>query len=129
MRMKYCLAKLSKETLPAEDKVRLLYRALRLRLLTAGMERSHNQELLSYAETAGTVFKKKYLKKYPDARDAEEKRQHFSGNIHYIFTVYYAVEYGNCTVTEKQLEKCLSCFEVLRKQLRFSPEAGSLEKV
>ena len=111
--MWHCLSHLYDDSLSPESKVRLLYRALRLLLQSAGMRRNHNQELLDYARDCGKLFKSRYLAKHPASPDAVQKEQLFSANIHRIFTSYYAVEYGRQSISSQELALLMQLFREL----------------
>ncbi len=114
LKQKNLLRKLENDkSLSTDQKLLLLYRAVRLLLLTADIERKNNQELLAYAESAGDIFRKKYLKKHPDSLDYEEKSQIFSKAVYAIFSLYYALEYGHCTTNENQYKICRQFFSDL----------------
>ena len=113
LRMWHCLSHLYDDSLSPEDKIRLLYRALRLLLQSAGMRRQNNQELLDYSRDCGKLFKARYLAKHPASPDAIQKEQLFSANIHRIFTSYYAVEYGSQSVSSQELALLKQLFREL----------------
>ena len=94
-----------KENAP-EKSILCLYRALRLLLFLAGMERKNNQELLAYAGETGKMFTEAWKKKWtsPDEKEWEkimEKGKEFSGDIYSIFSAFYSLEYGNSPVTAR----------------------------
>ena len=114
LKQKNILRKLENDkSLSTDQKLLLLYRAVRLLLLTADIERKNNQELLAYAESAENIFRKKYLKKHPESLDYEEKSQIFSKAVYAIFSLYYALEYGHCTTDESQYKICRQFFSDL----------------
>ena len=113
LRMWHCLSHLYDDGLSPEEKIRLIYRALRLLLQSAGMRRNHNQELLDYARDCGKLFKSRYLAKHPASPDAVQKEQLFSANIHRIFSSYYAVEYGRQSISSQELALLMQLFREL----------------
>ena len=90
-----------------EKSILCLYRALRLLLFLAGMERKNNQELLAYAGETGKMFMEAWERKTvsPDENGRKktmENAKEFSGGIHRIFSAFYSLEYGNSPVTEEE---------------------------
>jgi hypothetical protein len=101
-----------------EEKLYLLYRMTRQLLQSADLPRTNNQELLFYAETAGSVFKQRYIKSNPDSEDFEEQSKIFIGLLHDLFASYYALEYGKCRISEEELTLRAQDFARLNLLLR-----------
>lgn len=128
-----CLITGAEKELSPEKSILILYRALRLLLLLAGMERKHNEELLSYGKNCKKSFYNAFLERKGDHKIRkgseekykeflmllEEKSSLFSDDICAVFTFYYSLEYGNRRGSRKEagelLQKVREIFLLLRE--------------
>lgn len=112
-------ARLIREDDPAQS-VLCLYRAVRLLLILAGMERRKNTELLAYA---GEVCRdhSALLRKNRPAVPQEllaEKSLRMEQNLKLVFGLFYALEYGSCPCSAADAAKCAQAAEEIRASLK-----------
>ncbi|MBO4305251.1 MAG: hypothetical protein J6A21_11760 [Lentisphaeria bacterium] len=103
-------------------KLLLLYRALRLLLILAGMERKHNQELLEYGKETAKAFLAAWEKKKVPDKDEEKLLQEKSGIfaecVRKIFSGFYALEYGNDSFSPQEAQEFRECVKKVFSLLR-----------
>ena len=105
---------------PAQS-VRCLYRAVRLMLILAGMERKKNMELLSYASEVRRNYAELLRKKQTaDPSLCAEKAQKTERNLRLIFDLFYSLEYGSCPCSAADAAKCALAAEEIHAALRGS---------
>ena len=104
---------------PAQS-VLCLYRAVRLLLILAGMERKKNTELLAYACEVRKDYSALLRKNRPAAPPEflAEKSLRLEQGLKRIFNLFYALEYGSCPCSAADAAKCAQAAEEIRASLR-----------
>ena len=84
-----------------------LYRAVRLLLILAGMERKKNAELISYAAEVRRNYSALLWKRQAaDPSVCAEKGEVLERDLRLIFDLFYALEYGSCPCSAADAAKC-----------------------
>ena len=93
--------------------IRCLYRAVRLLLILARMERKNNQELLAYAADTQKCYLALAEKKKMPQLQKRKADQRFSAHVRHVFISFYALEYGHGTaVPEEAAMVCRSAKKI-----------------
>ena len=104
-------AGLIQENDPAES-ILCCYRALRLLLILARMERRKNMELLVYASAVRALYSERLSKRHhgeltPEAEALNmEKSEQMEQDLRLVFHLYYSLEYGNCPCSSADAVAC-----------------------
>ena len=99
-------ARLIREHDPAQS-ILCLYRAVRLLLILAGMERKRNMELIFYASEVRKNYSALLQKKQAaDSSACAKKGRDLEQNLRLIFNFFYALEYGSCPCSAADAAKC-----------------------
>lgn len=111
-------ARLLRERDPAQS-ILCLYRAVRLLLILAGMERKKNMELISYASEVRKNYAALLRQKQAAGPSAcEEKSRALERDLRLVFDLFYSLEYGNCPRSADDAGKCARAAEEIHAALK-----------
>ena len=112
-------ASLIQENDPAQS-ILCSYRALRLFLILARMERRKNMELLAYASAIRQTYLELLRKKYPEDDGASHtaKSEQLEQDLRLVFNHYYAVEYGKCPCSPADAADCAKAVTSIHATLK-----------
>jgi hypothetical protein len=112
-------ARLIQENDPAQS-ILCSYRALRLFLILARMERRKNMELLAYASAIRQTYLELLRKKYPEDDGASHtaKSEQLEQDLRLVFNHYYAVEYGKCPCSPADAADCAKAVTSIHATLK-----------
>ena len=105
-----------------EKSLLCLYRAVRILLILAAMERKNNQELLAYARECGRLYRKRSRssrrKKHLPPDGTQEKAAAFTQILSHVFSEFYALEYGSSAAEKTTVQEISGETEELFSLLR-----------
>ena len=101
-----------------------LYRALRLLLILARMERKKNMELLAYATDISKTYSALLQKKQHDKPSPETEKQciekglKLEQDLRLVFQRFYSLEYGSCTCSATDAAECAAAVAAIHSALK-----------
>ena len=101
-----------------------LYRALRLMLILAHLERQKNMELLAYASEVSKTYsvllqKQQHVESTPEAEKQNmEKSRKLEQDLRFVFKQFYSLEYGNCLCSATDAAKCTVAVTAIHTALK-----------